>query len=174
MIKYSLGCDNSHEFEGWFATSEEYDRLRSGGHLDCPQCGSSKIEKLLMAPSVRTSRKKQDIVISEAEPGEGGVAQPGLQLGSVPAKVPGASAAMPTLPPEIHKEIVSQLKEIKKQVMASAEDVGERFGSEARKIHYGEAKKRGIYGQASPEEAADLLEEGIDIIPLPVLPEERN
>lgn len=193
MIKYSLGCENSHEFEGWFSSSEEFDRLKESGHLDCPSCGSNAIEKLLMAPSVKTTKGKEIVVPaignSEAQyspaipapaqvlqnPNAAAASKPGLPLSAqnaVPAPIEGA--VMPQIPEDVKAEIVEKMRDIKKQVLASAEDVGENFGEEARKIHYGEAEKRGIYGRTSQEEAIDLLEEGVDIIPLPVLPEDNN
>lgn len=174
MIKYSLGCENSHEFEVWFATGEEYERLQKSGHLDCPQCGSSKIEKLLMAPSVRTTKGRQSIIASEAETSEPRSIGAKPQTPALPSVPSAQSVAMPGLPPKIHAQLVDQLKEFKKQVLANAENVGDKFGTEARKIHYGEAEKRGIYGNASSQEAAELLEEGIEILPIPVLPEDHN
>ena len=81
---------------------------------------------------------------------------------------------MSAIPAEVREEVVRHLREVRKQVLANAEDVGENFGSEARKIHYGESEQRGIYGQTSPEEAVELIEEGINVVPLPVLPEDKN
>ena len=72
------------------------------------------------------------------------------------------------------KLAMSKLKEAIQEIRASSEDVGERFPDEARKIHYGEAEARGIIGQASPVEVKSLIEEGIEIAPLPVLPDEAN
>ena len=81
---------------------------------------------------------------------------------------------MPTMPAEIQQEIIKHLREVKKHVLANAENVGEKFGEEARKIHYGESEVRGIYGQTTPDEAVELMEEGISIMPLPLLPEDKN
>ncbi len=72
------------------------------------------------------------------------------------------------------REMLKQLKELRDKVLSGAENVGEKFAEEARKIHYGEADARGIFGQASIEDAKALVEEGIDVLPIPDLPEDRN
>jgi len=142
VIRYSLTCDNAHEFEGWFATSADFDRQVESGFLTCPTCGSSAVSKLLMAPSVSTGRKKEEM----------------------------QTLAMDTA----RKEALAKLKEAVAAIKANAEDVGTKFPEEARKIHYGEADARGIIGQATPTEAQALMEEGIEIAPLPVLPDDVN
>lgn len=142
MIRYSLTCDNAHEFEGWFATSDDFDRQVGSGFLTCPTCGSPAISKLLMAPSVSTARKKQEM----------------------------QTLAMDTA----RKEAVAKLKEAVEAIKANAEDVGTKFPEEARKIHYGEADARGIIGKATPAEAQALVDEGIEIAAIPVLPDDVN
>jgi hypothetical protein len=142
LIRYSLSCDNAHEFEGWFATSADFDQQVETGFLTCPVCGSSAISKLLMAPSVSTARKKEEV----------------------------QTLAMNTA----HKEALTKLKEAVATIKANAEDVGTKFPEEARKIHYGEADARGIIGQATPTEAQALIDEGIEIAALPVLPDDVN
>ncbi|KAA0698505.1 DUF1178 family protein [Neorhizobium sp. P12A] len=142
MIRYSLTCDNAHEFEGWFAASDDFDRQGESGFLTCPTCGSSAISKLLMAPSVSTARKKQEM----------------------------QTLAMDTA----RKEALAKLKEAVDAIKANAEDVGTKFPEEARKIHYGEADARGIIGQATPTEAQELIDEGIEIAAIPVLPDDVN
>ena len=142
MIRYSLSCDNAHEFEGWFSEGADYDRQQSLGLLTCPVCGSEAVSKLLMAPSVATARKKEA----------------------------GHALAVDT----VQKEALAKLKEAIDVIRANSEDVGERFPEEARKIHYGEADARGIIGQASPTEVKALVDEGIEIAPIPVLPDDVN
>ncbi|MEM7291097.1 MAG: DUF1178 family protein [Pseudomonadota bacterium] len=144
MIKYALICDKEHEFEAWFASSDDYEMQRKRGFLDCPSCGSSKIEKMLMAPGVSGTKKT------------------------------GGGQVSVTSMPEMPAQMVEQLREIKKYVEANSENVGERFPEEARKIHYGEAEARGIYGKANLEEAASLAEEGVNVMPIPELPEDKN
>ena len=142
MIRYSLRCDKSHEFEGWFSEGADYDRQQSLGLLTCPVCGSAAVSKLLMAPSVATARKKE--------------------------------AGHPLAVDTVQKEALAKLKEAIDAIRANSEDVGERFPEEARKIHYGEADARGIIGQASPTEVKALVDEGIEIAPIPVLPDDVN
>ena len=149
MIKYALVCDKAHEFEGWFGSSAEFDKQCGKGLLECPVCGSVNVEKMLMAPRVSGTRKSTD------------------------NDLPVASMPAPSMP-EIPKEVADRLRELKKHVQANAEDVGSKFPEEARKIHYGEAEARGIYGKASPDEAVSLLEEGVDVLPIPDLPEDQN
>jgi hypothetical protein len=142
LIRYSLSCDNAHEFEGWFSESADFDRQVASGFLTCPVCNSAVISKLLMAPSVSTARKKDE---------------------------------MQTLAMDLaRKEAMTKLKEAVDAIKANAEDVGAKFPEEARKIHYGEADARGIIGKATPDEAQALVEEGIEIAAIPVLPDDIN
>lgn len=144
MIKYSLICDKEHEFEAWFGSSDDFDKQNKRGFVDCPVCGSSKVQKMLMAPGVAGTKKtvSQDVPMT----------------------------TMPQMP----AAMVEKLREIKKHVETTSENVGDKFPEEARKIHYGEAEARGIYGQASVEEATSLVEEGVEVMPIPMLPEEKN
>lgn len=165
MIKYSLVCSHGHEFEGWFSTGDEYDRLEKSGHLACAVCGDADISKTIMAPSVNSPKKRKSVpVVTEGE------------TTPEPAAKPGASGAgtLASLPPQMRQAFIEQVRAFRKQVTETAEDVGDRFAEEARKIHYGEAEERGIYGHAKAEDAADLAEEGIPVYPLPDLPEDRN
>lgn len=142
MIRYSLICENAHDFEGWFSESADFDRQKASGFLACPVCGSLDISKVLMAPSISTARHKEKI---------------------------GALAVN-----EAQKEVAAKLKEVIASIRANSEDVGERFPEEARKIHYGETEARGIIGQASLNEVNSLIDEGIEIAPLPMLPDDTN
>ncbi|ARM90171.1 Zinc ribbon domain-containing protein [Rhizobium sp. CIAT894] len=142
MIRYSLTCDNAHEFEGWFSESADFDRQVATGFLTCPVCHSAAVSKLLMAPSVSTARKKDER----------------------------QTLAMDAM----RQEALQKLKEAVAAVKANSEDVGTKFPEEARKIHYGEADARGIIGQATVDEAQALVEEGIEIAAIPVLPEDVN
>lgn len=142
MIRYSLSCDNAHEFEGWFSESADFDRQVEIGFLTCPVCNSAAISKLLMAPSVSTARKKDEM----------------------------QTLAMDAA----RKDAIIKLKEAVEAIKANTEDVGTKFPEEARKIHYGEADARGIIGKATPDEAQALVEEGIEIAAIPVLPDDIN
>jgi len=142
LIRYSLRCENAHEFEGWFSESADFDRQVASGFLTCPSCNSASISKLLMAPSVSTARKKDEI----------------------------QTLAMDTM----RRDAFQKLKEAVATIKANSEDVGTRFPEEARKIHYGESDARGIIGQTTADEAQALLDEGIEIAALPVLPDDVN
>jgi hypothetical protein len=150
MIRFSLVCDKAHGFEGWFRNSAEFDRQAKARRLECPVCGSAKVGKAMMAPAVSTSRKK-----------EGKAARP--------------AAKMPVAAPDPRQQAALQvLREMRKAATENADYVGSRFPEEARKIHYKETDARGIYGEATPEEAKKLIEEGVEFYPLPVLPEDQN
>jgi hypothetical protein len=142
VIRYSLSCENTHEFEGWFSGSADFDSQVERGFLSCPVCGSHKVFKALMAPSVSTARKQEAIQTLAMDAAQ--------------------------------KQAFAKIKETLASIRANAEDVGDKFPEEARKIHYGEADQRGIIGQASLQDVKGLLEEGIDIAPLPVLPDDVN
>ncbi|MCM2458534.1 DUF1178 family protein [Rhizobium sp. CG4] len=142
MIRYSLSCEKAHEFEGWFAGSADFDQQVERGLVSCPVCNSLQVTKALMAPSVSTARKQDEM----------------------------RTLAMDTA----QKAVLAKVKETLAEIRANTEDVGERFPEEARKIHYGEADQRGIIGQATLQEAKALVEEGIDIAPLPIIPDDVN
>jgi len=146
VIKYSLICEQEHVFEGWFGSSEDYDKQRKRGFVECPQCGSIKVSKALMTPGVSGTKKNAD-----------------------EAQVP-----MAAMPPQMPAGMVEKLREIKAHIESTSENMGDKFPEEARKIHYGETEARGIYGKASPEEASSLIEEGVGVVPLPDLPEDKN
>jgi hypothetical protein len=150
MIRYALRCRKGHAFEGWFRSSEDFASTRTA----CPVCGSTKVEKGVMAPQVaRTDR-------------EAPIPMPAPAAKPVPLQL---AAADPR-----RREMIAALRELRAKVTENADYVGDKFAEEARKIHYGETDPRGIYGQATPEEAETLAEEGIDFHPLPILPEDRN
>lgn len=160
MIRYALTCEKGHAFESWFADSGAYDRQAKRGLVTCPQCGSVKVEKAIMAPRLVTSKKRNT---AEA-PAEAAAAE-------TPAAEAPAPVAMVS-PQE--REFRAKLKELRDHLVKNADHVGPKFPEEARKMHYGEIEYRSIYGEASPDEAKALVEEGIEVHPLPVLPEERN
>ncbi|MFT4149866.1 MAG: DUF1178 family protein [Paracoccaceae bacterium] len=133
MIRYALKCPSDHGFESWFQSSEAYEALRRAGHVACPACGSTQVEKALMAPSVRTDEGERPL--------------------SRPAG-----------------ERERALAELRRQVEANSEYVGMGFAAEARAIHAGDAPERAIYGEARPDEAKALIEEGVPVAPLPFMP----
>ncbi len=189
LINYSLACDDGHEFDGWFRNSGDYDKQKELGLVTCPLCDSASIHKRLMAPNVSTSRSKKKaqaehqvsraVAVSQAKATENAVNEQKAAGVTVPAS--SEQSVDTTTPPvnlqkvpEKARELVEALRDFRTQVLSSSEYVGDKFAEEVRKIHYGETEERGIYGETTPDDAKELLEEGIELIPLPVLPEDRN
>jgi hypothetical protein len=168
MIRYTLNCEHGHAFESWFQNSAAYDKQAKRALVTCPVCGSAKVEKAIMAP--RLSRAEA------AEPGEAPPIPPSippaLPAPVVPSPAPGKTPVAIMSPQE--RELRKKLKELREHVTRNADYVGHRFPEQARKIHYGEIEHRSIYGEASPDEAKALHEEGIEFHPLPILPDEFN
>jgi hypothetical protein len=176
MIRYALNCDRGHVFESWFQNSAVYDKQAKRSLVTCPVCGSAKIEKAIMAPRVSASAADDEIAAPRLPaPSQALSSQaPSSQSLAPQAKAPAAantSVAMIS-PPE--QELRQKLKEIRDHITKNANYVGTRFPEEARKIHYGETEHRSIYGEASPDEAKELFEEGIEFHPLPILPDDQN
>jgi hypothetical protein len=147
MIRYDLICENAHEFDAWFSNSDAYDVQRKRGFVECSHCGSNKVEKQLMAPNIGP---KANRTVSSPQTMAAAITDPRMQ------------------------QLAAMMREMRKHVETHAENVGEKFTEEARKIHYKEVEARGIYGQASLEDARALAEEGINVMPLPRLPEDSN
>jgi hypothetical protein len=162
MIRYALNCEAGHGFETWFANSSAYDKQVKRALVACPICGSTKVEKAIMAP--RLGRRDNE------EPAAATPTPPAPPTLPVPAPANAPLAVMS--PPE--RELRKKLKELREHITKNSDYVGERFPEQARKIHYGEVEHRSIYGEASPEEAKELHEEGIEFHPLPILPDEFN
>jgi hypothetical protein len=147
MIRYDLICDKGHEFDGWFRDSAAFEKQLKRHLVSCAHCGSDHVSKQLMAPGipVKSNRKPET---------------PQTMLaGTVDTRT---------------QKLMQMMREVRKNVEENAEYVGDRFADEARKIHYAESEKRGIYGEAKPEDAKALIEEGIEVHPLPRLPEDSN
>lgn len=163
MIRYSLNCHKGHEFEVWFRSSADYDDQKAHGTVNCPVCGSAEVEKAIMAPSISAGIATS----GQAEAPQGDGAQP-----ETPCQVPQGDAPSLNLPdPSL---MVEAVREYHNYVKSNADNVGDKFAEEARKIHFNEVPARGIYGKATLDEASELHEEGIEIAPLPILPEEHN
>ena len=161
MIRYNLHCEKDHEFDAWFRSSEDFETQKKKKIVACPACGSSKVEKSLMAPNVGVKGNRKTATVADR---------------NVPA-IPDPSdiaAAATGLPSEVQEQVVKLAREIRTHVTENAENVGDKFAEEARKIHYEEAEPRGIYGKATVEEASELKDEGIEVHPLPTVPEDRN
>jgi hypothetical protein len=159
MIRYALVCDEDHTFDAWFRSGTEFEQQQALGLVTCLVCGSVNVQRALMAPNVVTGRVRQ----------VGADVEPMTQVTPPPDSVPVAA-----LPDPRQKAMIEALSELKCRITAAADNVGAGFAEEARKIHYGEAPERGIYGVASREDAMALFEEGIEVHALPILPDERN
>ena len=141
MIRFSLSCEHSHDFEGWFRSNEDFDSQSKRRLVECPVCGSSNVEKALMAPAVSTGRKREKVALAMSEQ---------------------------------QRAAMAQIKALTAKIRENADYVGDKFAEEARKIHFGESDPRGIYGEATTEEAKSLAEDGVAFVPIPVLPDDQN
>ena len=160
MIRYRLQCNKKHEFEAWFGSSKAYDTQAKRGQVACPECGSSKVSKTLMTPGVATggnvATRGHGEREREREPAQSVVTADGAKHA------------------EMQRQFLAMLQNVRREVEKNAEYVGPSFAEEARKIHHEEVEARSIWGEATLEEARDLVEDGIDCLPLPRLPKDRN
>jgi hypothetical protein len=163
MIRYALVCAKGHPFESWFANSAAYDKQAKRGLVECPVCGDSKVEKALMTPKLSGTRKRTRTAPPLPAP-----------VADAPASADGeVKSPVAMMSPE-EREFRTKLKELRDHLTKNADNVGQKFPEEARKMHYGEIEHRSIYGEASLQDAKELHDEGIEVHPLPVLPDERN
>src|ERR1700716_3709700 len=147
MIRYAPRCDRGHSFESWFQSSAAYESQEKRKLVNCPACGSAKVERAIMAPQIVSNKG------SQAAP-------------PAPAPAPAADVAAPASTPLMmaqERELRAKLKELRDHIVKNADNVGERFPNEARKMHYGDIEHRPIYGEASPDEARALIEEGVEV-----------
>ena len=149
MIKYSLVCDNDHEFESWFPGAEAYETQARRGFVECPVCQSKKVSKALMAPAVSTSRRRSSMRAAEASEAMAAAAAPS-PTASPP--VPAAPAPMALLDDK-QREMRAMIRELHQKLTENSTDVGENFATEARAMHDGDTPTRSIHGKASFAEA---------------------
>jgi hypothetical protein len=164
MIRYTLRCEREHTFESWFQDSAAYDSQVKRRLVSCPVCDSVKVEKAIMAPRIVGKKGR-----ARAEP----VPAPAPTTPAADTPAAPAPGATPLLMAQ-ERELRAKIKELRDHIVKNADNVGEKFPNEARKMHYGEIEHRPIYGEASPEEAKSLIDEGVEVSPLPVLPDDRN
>jgi hypothetical protein len=170
MIRYRLQCPDDHQFDAWFANSAAYDTQAKRGLVACAVCGSTKIEKALMAPNVATKgNRKADKAAQTSKPDDA-KPEPTEVVATNSVALTGEAAKRAA----VAQELMALMRKVRAEVEAKAEYVGPNFAEEARKIHYDEAPNRGIYGEATKRDVVALLDEGIDIMPLPEVPEDRN
>lgn len=148
MKVLNLQCAHQHDFEGWFASEEDFHQQLGRGLLSCPLCGDTQVRKMLSAPRLNLGRAREEA------PARAGAEEGMVEMGR-PA--PGS-------------ELQGRLLRAMRELMSKTEDVGERFADEARAMHHGEMAQRNIRGRTTPEVAMELIEEGIDVMPLPALP----
>ena len=159
MIRYALVCAKGHGFESWFQNSAAYDKQAKRGLVECPVCGNTKVEKAIMAPRIAGTRKRGKVSVP-------------VPMGDVPA-VDAVKAPVAMVSPQ-EQEFRAKLKELKEHLTKNSDYVGQKFPEEARKMHYGDIEHRSIYGEATLQDAKEMHDEGIEVHPLPVLPDDRN
>jgi hypothetical protein len=144
MIKYALGCAEGHTFESWFPDSAAYEKQRKRGFVGCPECGSTEIDKAIMAPAVVG--------------GDRGAGESGPQI----------------VVDHRRRQAREFMLRMRREIEANTDDVGSKFPEVARAIHLGEEPERAIRGRASLEEARSLVEDGVSVLPMPMLEDELN
>lgn len=163
MILYRLCCAREHEFESWFRDAAAYDDQRGRGLVTCPVCGSPEVDKALMAPALgRAARKFAAEPAADMAPME------------APEAAPPAATQPVALVSEKEQQLRAMLRAVRAHVVAHSVDVGDEFATRARRMHEGEEEKRAIRGEATPDEVRALIEDEIEVLPLPMLPDERN
>jgi hypothetical protein len=147
MKVLNLQCAQQHDFEGWFASEDDFTRQLGLGQVSCPLCGDAQVHKMLSAPrlNLKSGRDPSTAASSESGAVELGRAAPGSPM-------------------------QAQWLKAMRQLVSQTEDVGEGFADQARAMHHGDMDQRNIRGRTSPEVALELLEEGINVLPLPGLP----
>ena len=149
MIKFALACDKGHDFESWFPDGAAYQQQAERGLIACPDCGSTRVDKAIMAPAI---------------------------VGAVrPEREQAAAAPVPVaLIDERRRALREAARALRREIEAHTDDVGAEFPRIARAMHAGEAPERAIRGEASRAEVEALIEDGVDVMPLPFAPEDFN
>jgi hypothetical protein len=144
MIKYALGCAEGHSFDSWFPSSDAFEKQRKRGLVACPECGDIHVEKAIMAPAV------------------------------VGAERTGGGKDIEVSTDDRRRHVRESMRKLRREIEANTDDVGARFPQVARAIHDGDEPERAIRGQASLEEAKALIEDGVGVLPLPILADDLN
>lgn len=172
MILYDLKCSQNHAFEAWFKDSATFDAQAAAGDVTCPLCGDGDVHKALMAPKIGKRREAEERPGAEVVPVQESRDVGREESGQVRADVPEPQGARGEVLAAAQAELMQTLRRVRREIEEKCDPVGDRFAEEARKIHYGEVEARGIYGQATREEAEELVEEGVEIAAVPWLPRE--
>lgn len=154
MIQYTLKCAEGHRFDSWFQSAAAYDKLAGAGLVACAVCGGTKVEKAIMTPRVRPARKAVSASSPAAE-------APAIDEGPGALSAPASAAEQ-------------ALAELRQHIEKNSDYVGSNFADEARAIHDGDAPERAIYGEAKPEDARALIEDGVPVAPLPFMPNRKT
>lgn len=161
MILFDIKCSDGHVFEAWFQNNDAYEKLAKNDLVECPLCGCTKISKSLMSPNI-SANNSPDNFVADHKPGE---------HEDHKVMVSAHSTATNDVSSEDVKRAIEHMHntmaKFRQQVEKSCEYVGNNFAEEARKIHYGEGEKRGIYGETTVRETEELIKEGIDLLPVP-------
>lgn len=155
MIVFDLKCGAGHVFESWFGSSTAYEDQRAAAMIACPMCGDTQVGKAVMAPNVAAKGNQRAVA------------------GPAPVQAP----AMPEPPPEVVKAAMAELAKLQAKALEGSQWVGGSFAKRARAMHDGEEEHAPIHGQATPQQALELIEDGVTVSPLPfpvVPPEARN
>jgi len=168
VIQYSLVCENNHTFEAWFKSSIAFDEQKNLGIVTCPICAVSQVSKAMMAPSVGVKSNRQDDSL-QSEDAPLITKEPALEKTTNEKPDQFLSSGHPD-----QAKLQAIIRKLRKKITSEADYVGDKFAVEARKIHEHESEARSIYGEATRDETASLIEDGVDILPLPTLPEEQN
>lgn len=176
MIRYALRCPAEHSFDSWFASADAYEALAAAGHVACPVCGAGGVTKALMAPRVQPARDATGTARPAGQPAPAAAA-PDAPAAPVAPPRGGAAAGAPdrraSAAEAEARALVRAIARLRREVEANAEYVGRSFAREARAIHDGEAPERPIWGEADRREAAELIDEGVAVAPLPFVPRSK-
>ena len=173
MKVLNLQCGQRHAFEGWFGSEDDFQSQLARGLVECPMCANKAVVKMPSAPRLNLGghRAPQDSATEASADEPGG----GTQFADPTGEKPGAQAStdLAVVPPAAEPAGPSLAQQAAflsavRQVLANTEDVGTRFANQARAMHYGDIQPRSIRGQATPREAMELIDEGIDVMALPV------
>jgi hypothetical protein len=167
MKVLNLQCAHQHSFEGWFASEDDFQSQLSRNLVECPMCESKHIEKMPSAPRLNFGAQRPRAAVAESSDDAGQVGDAGTPARGVHASSSPDIALAQASSEETTSGQADFLKALR-HLVANTEDVGRRFADEARRMHYGDIEARSIRGQTSAREAVELLEEGIEVMPLPM------
>ena len=170
MIVFDLNCNSGHQFEVWFRSTSDFELQMSRHEVECPICGDADLRKAPMAPNIGAKSNQSNTAQGQEthQPHHDEVSSTSLE-NEIGELVDQYSVGLSSLPPELQAELETVLVKVQQHVESNCEYVGEDFAEEARRIHYGEVESRGIYGEATEVESEELIDEGIDLVPLPLV-----